>query len=243
MKKPKKSELKEMFKEADEMISVQGTTFKNKVSYWESLYFDTYQDRESAYIKDGSFEVWNSKDGYAKILTYKEPKEESFVITATQLKQLHVQGTDYTRFDLEYLFPSAFEPEKKELVVGKWYKKLGFGKFMFCFNGNYGQMTQYGFKFTGDWSKQLGIYEDEEYIEATQQEVEEALKAEAVRIGTENKNSIIERIKGVYNIAYTSDEPYFLSINNTLYYKGVAVLHNGQWATIIQPKKNDTKRD
>lgn len=241
---PTLEEVKEMFKEAEEVVSVQGTKFKNKASYWDSLYFDTYQGIESAYIKDGSFEVWNDRKGYAKILTYKEPKEESFTITREQIRLIEHQSVneDFAQVsrDMREWFPSCFEPEKKELVVGKWYKdNRG------CIVNFQGDIKGYGFTKTNNaWynSECWGLDNDKlDWQEATQQEVEKALKAEAVRrykVGDCVKsffhkgNPVLKIKEKDFNINAQGG----VNCTGTNHYMPV-VYENGNWAEIIQPKK------
>lgn len=188
------------------------------------------------------FETWNEK---VFLEACGIEVEETFVITREQI--IDIAECSNSENKLRLLFPSAFEPEKKELVVGVWYRRKDFGNFKFCFNGSYGQMSQYGFDRNGDWSKQLGIYEDKEYIEATQQEVEEALKAEILKrykVGDRvnclkygNLSLNCELNLDSFDHYFEDDELWVSFDEGEETDSMVCVYSNGIFAEIIRPKK------
>ena len=107
---------------------------------------------------------------------------KTFTITEEQIKEL--SKWKHGKRLMQDWFPKAFE---KQLEVGKVYKypSLGGGKFMFKFNGEFGEMITYGFASNGEWGNELGIRESEinDYKEATKEEWLEALKEEARKRG------------------------------------------------------------
>ena len=160
--------------------------------------------------------------------------EETFEITKETI----------IKYKMKDEFPEVF---KKKLEVGKWYKKQnkGWRLFLFCFSGNYGNESSYGFNVLGEWSEKLGVHKSDEYAEATEQEVFEALKNEAVKRGFVEGNYFIEPdncvaysnqkrlIKGSIK-AYMSDNSMLsMSGSDSLIYK------NGKWATIASTKTKE----
>lgn len=137
----------------------------------------------------------------------------------------------------------AKEEVKKELEVGKWY----FGeldnerKTLFCFNGEYGLFTQYGFNVKGEWSNQIGCIEGLKYTEATPQEVEKALIEEAKR-----RYKVGYKLSKVHDDYSKGDRIFSLNLSHQ---SGLCdlwidndgdrghsscIFKNGQWATIIE---------
>lgn len=184
-----------------------------------------------------------------ELLNSLTPKEETFTITKEQIKSLHFNGSLTNQEDLECMFPKAFEEEKKELVVGKWYKSKNiktapYGLFFLTNNkliaGRLNSDCGYGFDYLGNWKESnydLSGTKPGSLVESTNQEVEEALKNEAVRRGFK---------EGVYFIDQTGQEQVCngqMSLNEK--YKGYSVdglcfgksngliFRNGVWATII----------
>lgn len=225
--RPTLEEIKEYFKGAEECASVQGTKFKNKEAYWNDLYLDTCEGVTSAYIKHGSFEVWNSWQGYAKILSYKEPKEKTYKITKEQILELditlHKERVDYL---LKEWFPEAF---KTELVVGKWYWRYGKRELAVW---NEGKLT-YGFNSSFQFLEHYSFTDiDADPTEATNQEVEEALKGHAISVFKDSKaidNSNISSLGGVYKISDKLTYKYW-ELNNMFTIDDVCVFKDGIWA-------------
>jgi hypothetical protein len=156
---------------------------------------------------------------------------KTFTITEEQIKEL--SKWKHGKRLMQDWFPEAFE---KQLEVGKVYKypSLGGGKFMFKFNGEFGEMITYGFDSNGEWCNELGIHEEliNDYKEATKEEWLEALKEEARKRGFK---------KGVkYNYA---DKPYLIKTFKDelclcrslgLVDGGDIILQDGVWAEVIK---------
>ena len=71
MKTPTLEEVKEHFKDAEAILTV---SYGHKKSYCENtiIYNTTYN---SYYTKNGASTIWNSTNGYAEIITYKNNKK------------------------------------------------------------------------------------------------------------------------------------------------------------------------
>ena len=156
---------------------------------------------------------------------------KTFTITKEQIEEL--SKWKHGKRLMQDWFPEAFE---KQLEVGKVYKYPSLGeKFMFKFNG-FGA-NNYGFSTIGEWSNDLGVYENEVnlYQEATKEEWLEALKEEAKRRGFK---------KGVkYNYV---DKPYLIKMfkdeldlghSVDLVDGGDIILEDGVWAEVIKEEK------
>ena len=162
---------------------------------------------------------------------------KTFTITEEQIEEL--SKWKHGKRLMQDWFPKAFE---KKLEVGKVYKypSIGGGKFMFKFF-EFGS-NKYGFNMIGEWSCNLGVWENEVnlYEEATEEEWFEALKKEAERRG------FIEGIK--FNCPYTGRVE---TLGNTLDYeftghnskkfgkclrdnRGYVIFYNGIWSEIIK---------
>lgn len=183
--------------------------------------------------------LWDKEQGYAKILTYKTPK---FEITKSQLEQLHRQGNDYTKFDLEYLFPLAFKEEKKELqkdftgwVLDEESSKL----IAYSEKG----LLKYGFDFHEKWIEDTNVRIKNER-KATPEEVTEALKKEAVR--RYKVGDLIKNFEGYCNgetnnmlfggeyFCIDSDGSFCVKSTNNFWIRIMS--KEGIWATVIQTK-------
>lgn len=212
------------------------------------------------HYKDNVHEIWNEKVFLEACgIVVKKPKEESFVITKSQALEIHsfcmIHDEEFAD-EVKELFPSAFVEEKKELVVEKWYKRVDSQKFLFCFQGEFGNAEDildisYGFSHNGTWSNELSIHINSEFIEATSEEVKSALENEAVKRGlTHGKyiEDVIHKVnegtlKSGYERLQISDEDYNYSVNgNRLFVGNLMIFDNGTWAKIIKPKQM-TKSD
>lgn len=128
-----------------------------------------------------------------------------------------------------------FEPVYKEdttLEVGKWYKKDT--RLMFCFNGKYGNSTNYGFNHEGDFSENIGVHEGDSYRELTDKEVEEALIKEAKKRGF--KEGVQVKYLDNSISKWSKEDNGFLFKNGCLclhshLYK---IFYNGKWAEAIE---------
>ena len=164
---------------------------------------------------------------------------KTFTITEEQIEEL--SKWKHGKRLMQDWFPEAFE---KQLEVGKVYKYPSFrgGKFMFKFNGEFGERITYGFNSNGKWCNELGICEREikNYQEATEEEWLEALKKEA------RKRGFIEGIK--FNCPYSEKVE---TLGNTLDYEftghdsekfgkclrdnmGYVIFYNGIWSEIVK---------
>ena len=156
---------------------------------------------------------------------------KTFTITEEQVKEL--SKWKHGKRLMQDWFPKAFE---KQLEVGKVYKypSLGGGKFMFKFNGEFGEMITYGFASNGEWSNELGIRESEisDYQEATKEEWLEALKNEARKRGFK-KGVKYNYVDKPYLIKTFEDELHLGSWAD-LVDGGDIILKNGVWAQVIK---------
>ena len=133
-------------------------------------------------------------------------------------------------------FPEAFE---KPLEVGKWYKLERFGELLVCITDIENNLA-YGFDFYGRYLNETTFGFDS-LVEATSQEVEASLIAEAKKRGF---------VKGIFiNDLYLGENSVIISSNDFDYEtikagkqvgemalrdsNGNILFHNGQWATIF----------
>ena len=153
---------------------------------------------------------------------------KTFTITEEQVKEL--SKWKHGKRLMQDWFPEAFE---KQLEVGKVYKYPSLGeKFMFKFNG-FGA-NNYGFTTIGEWSDDLGVWENEVnlYEEATKEEWLEALKNEARKRGFK-KGVKYNYVDKPYLIKTFEDELY-LCRSLDLVDGGDIILYDGVWAEVIK---------
>jgi len=158
--------------------------------------------------------------------------EETLPIKKTTLLQL-AENNSFSESIIKKEFPQLFE---SELVVGKWYKSTHGS--LLCFQGKYSQIDNsgsYGFNTKNEWYENIGVCKDYKYKPATEQEVFEALKNEAVKRGLWN-------VPISYQDFLKADTPDFDEIfdfeNNILWSRYGRVFDNGTWSEIIdQPKE------
>jgi len=135
-------------------------------------------------------------------------------------------------------FPEAF---KTALEVGVWYKRPH-NKALFCIVGNPENepFEVYGFDMSGNWMKQnehtdrkVQTFKEDE-VKATESEVFEALKNEAVKRGFVGNQFI-----NIYDLGFVNDD---LIIGGNLEWdgtylnfggKGTAIFHNGVWGSVV----------
>ena len=152
--------------------------------------------------------------------------EETFEITKETI----------IKYKMKDEFPEVFEVK---LEVGKWYKRPH-GKALFFIVGDpkITPFEVYGFDMEGSWMnlEKARTFPDFE-IEATEQEVFEALKNEAVKRGFKDGvyfNSVIS------NDVFKFNEIYFRGDNSIVWSKGCGVIFdNGKWAKIIPTKTKE----
>jgi hypothetical protein len=146
--------------------------------------------------------------------------------------------------ELEARFQRELAELKKELnpelEVGKWYKDRKWLVFVTSLTGDKG-IKCYGFE--GDWwydnTDRIGIcgYVSDEWKLATEQEVFEALKKEAIKYP---KGCKIKPTNGLFdgnNSSYNGDELYW--DGQDLYFENktgycVSLFRDGKWAEIIK---------
>ena len=126
----------------------------------------------------------------------------------------------------------------KGLEVGKWYKLEQ--NLIFCFNGTYGNSTQYGFDHLENWKDKIGCHEHEDnYVLATNLEVETALIKEAKKRGFK---------KGVRINGLSEYTPKTTIEGNVKWYSNIlcdgggyggVIFKDGVWAEIIEEPKTD----
>lgn len=122
---------------------------------------------------------------------------------------------------------------KPKFEVGKWYTYLNA---ICCYTGN---NEGYGFHAYGEWATDIKISIPEIWIPATESEVFEALKKEAIKRGFKEGATIISYLP---SYGYNDKRKYTLNNcgasyekhNNALRMGGSAIFHNGKWAEIIK---------
>lgn len=188
-------------------------------------------------------ETWNEKVFLEACgIEIEEPKEETFVITKEQILEFHKHGTFETKQQAVSWFPSAFVEDKKELVLesGKWYKRPH-NKALFCIVGNPENepFEVYGFDIGGNWmepnkitDKKVQTFKDNE-VEATPEEVKEALTKEAVKRGYVGKHLYITNGKTQCELEEASGTFHLTFTSNLFFYQGATIFNNGVWAEII----------
>lgn len=142
-----------------------------------------------------------------------------------------------TKQTLQDLFPDAFKKELK-LESGKWYVGYHYSdRFLVCLNLTDELETQdkgYGFTKSG-WSNKLAFLKTFDYgFElATEEEVYEALKKEAVKRGYKEKDIVTD----IYYSGYCALNQNGFEYNKRALWMGDCVLfQNGQWAEKIPTK-------
>lgn len=241
METPSLKEVKKHFKNAKEIKAL----YPNEVFNISDIEFNFNDFGEDIWLRGLSdigrnIKLWSKQQGYAKILSY---KEKTYSITESQIKELgqlsSLISTEPIKDKLKELFPDVL---KTELVTGKWYKMSENGKFMFCFNGKFGNMTQFGFDCIGRWSdRELGVHETDNYKETTEQEVTEALIKEVFKRYTGkyvkplnedimsgyDKKGIILKFE---NIHLDSDNRLWCTAGKWQ----CIIFNNGKWAEILE---------
>ena len=168
---------------------------------------------------------------FLTLLIIKYNNMKTFTITEEQIEEL--SKWKHGKRLMQDWFPEAFE---KQLEVGRVYKYPSFreGKFMFKFNGEFGEMITYGFDSNGKWCGTLSIHENliNNYEEATKEEWLEALKEEAKRRGFKkcvkynyvDKPYLIKTFQDELRLGYSVD----------LVDDGDIILRDGVWAEVIK---------
>lgn len=117
------------------------------------------------------------------------------------------------------------DEKPKELEVGKWYwwNLDNERKTLFCFNGSYGQHTQYGFSADGKWSNQLSCIYGCNFSKATPEQVGQGLINEVAKRGYEFDNYIYDHRTNILWGNNLDDDGK----------EEKALFSNGNWAAII----------
>lgn len=220
MKRPTLEEVYSHFKDAEIILSCYGREFKNNNNFREGLRQQDY----SYYAEDGTHEIWNPCKGYAKILTY---KNNDMKITKEFIKA----NADKT---LKEVFPEVCVQSLEKM---NWLTKDYDSPWIVYVDS---QNNIYGIDTEGNWfnssrpeSTIQAMLKNPKNREATNEEVFEALKNEAVRRGYK---------EGAYCECLTSkrdnhfDGGIFLYDKgyNTLHFMGATIFDSGKWATIIE---------
>jgi hypothetical protein len=237
---PTLEEVKEYFKNAEKLQdNCDGEEFYLGEVYCLS---DRFWSKD---INGRSCCLWDNK-GYAKIISYKQPK---FEITKEQIKQIQelslICKPASIVSKLKEWFPQVFEEEKAELVAGKWYKLPNTKAIIKCLSkpNKDGRFNCYGFNVNGKYIEEAKTYNDNGYKPATPQEVEQALTNEAVKLGLvigeycNHPNPTEEQNRSIKDYFYNERD-------NCLYGDkkdrgGARLFQNGIWATIIPTKTKE----
>ena len=175
---------------------------------------------------------------FLTLLIIKYNNMKTFTITVEQIEEL--SKWKHGKRLMQDWFPEAF---KKQLEVGKVYKYPNFrgGKFMFKFNGEFGERITYGFDANGKWCNELGIHKERiinGYKEATKEEWLIALKEEAKRRGY--KKGVKCKFGTSKEIRTIETNKFFFDFNsNKLYLRHSSgdnadeIFRNGFWAEIV----------
>lgn len=162
---------------------------------------------------------------------------KKYEITEDQIQDI-AKGGGKTK--IKEMFPEAFETK---LEVGKWYKVENNGIYLF---NHQLEDKSYGF-FKGDWTPKSWDTSFEVWtkkpIPATESEVFEALKKEAVKRGFDLGVKIRRGFdiglddKIIDDKSYSSDPNFFYCLkDHFLEMYGFVIYSKGQWAEIIKEK-------
>ena len=156
---------------------------------------------------------------------------------------------DFKIFHLPQDWKAAIEYVKeKELEVGKWYKlPLISDKFMFYFNGDFGNGVTYGFDKYSNWTESLSIHTDQvdSCVEVTNEEVEKELIKEAKKRYKEG-DKIKEMYFGndftidkfVFDYSYTHNLLRVKSTKGSFY---GTLFYKGKWPDKLEEYSNESK--
>ena len=172
---------------------------------------------------------------------------ENYKITKEQILETIRTGTDVTERYFKEIIPEAF---KKELEIGKWYKtkKNGFEKCLFNFLGEKDKgIIAYGFNAQGTWSSEtywFSYNKTMEFLEATPEEVEVALNAEAKNRGYKEgvriydvylkEKTRVSSDKLDYEMCGYNPDNHGMCLRDSA---GAIIFANGKWAQILYQEK------
>lgn len=174
-------------------------------------------------------ETWNEKVFLEACGIETDPE---YLITKSQLIELK---NGYKTEKLLEWFPEAFKEDKLELVVRKWYKA---NMSLFCYKKS---DKSYGFT-SGKWSKpEIWIVEKENVnepnwnpVEATSEEVTEALTKEAVKRKLVKGCYYINADHGAEEYSHTGEYDSIHLDDNIFYLDGNTIFKDGKWAKILE---------
>ncbi len=160
-----------------------------------------------------------------------------YEITENQIKEAHNSACSELKIKIESWFPECF---KQKLEVGKWYKSKNTAKdTLFCAGDNW-KSNSYGINYKGTWSNNLnfsGAYEHD-FTPATENEVFEMLKREAIKRGLVKGVIVKSPLYG--NLQRRIDGEYTYFDNNELTVKNITLFIDGMWAKVIEKPKQVT---
>lgn len=175
--------------------------------------------------------------------------ENTFKISKQQITYLHEISGDSTKLSLEEMFPEAFE---SELKTGIWYKhKAGYFFFLEEIENNKKDncCKSYGFRISGNWDdsllRSLSIFK--EMTPATDEEVFESLKEEAIRRGFKKGVTVDRSMLKSENIwlgeyVLINEENFsYKSKTNELLMFGHIIFSEGKWAEICITREEAEK--
>lgn len=162
-----------------------------------------------------------------------------FTVTEEFIREAHGAACSNWKQRIEKEFPDLF---KTKLEVGKWYVlKTYLSDWLMNYQGN--GSVSYGFNTTKDWGNNYIMQECDDWKEATHEEVESALIAEAKKRGY--KKGV--RIKGLDNgeictlpnggFEYMENENVLWFGNPYDDYDGFEIFNDGKWAQILPEEK------
>lgn len=245
MKQPSLEEVKEYFKNA-KTVQCICMCDGGSVDITENIETDIHEfnggywiDLESEHYIPKGVKLWGNGH-WAKILTY---KEKTFSITESQIKELSKQNCVIEEILKEW-FPEAFESEVKSLPkdYSGWCRCLGIGneKWIGYFEKGifrYG-IGCYGYWFVNNGKKHNFKIPENYYIEATEQEVFESLKNEAVKrylIPGKKENPLYWKnaITG-FTCSSSNQHQLYSFKDNNLFLANGCIFADGKWSQIIE---------
>lgn len=154
----------------------------------------------------------------------------------------HEEILEQTKAELDRLVSEAKRKlddlVKPELEVGKWYWSGNKGyRVLFCYQGDV--IYHFGFSGSGEWSNLILPYWEETAIEATRQNVEDALVKEAKRRGIVKGSDI----KSVDGYVFKNILGSYIFGNSMLCYGGAVIFKNGKWAEVIKENRTTLDQD
>lgn len=234
--KPSIKEVKEYFKNAKE-VECLGDKKKYNIENFNCFYYHDEANKDfniNVSLKDfpkhsSNFAwIYSPKLGYAKIISYKEPKFE--ITKETVLK-----------YQMKDEFPECFDILKQT----GWFKSKGIGneKWLGYFIDD---VFQYGFGADEKWFERgvchgFNINKEFTYL-AKPQEVQRALEKEAVKRGfkegvlVKRTQEILTNHRSPYaslEVLIENDKFDFCLLDNSLTIDGRVIFIQGTWATIV----------